>query len=38
MWDMKPSAPADVRGEFKPIATNVLGRQLIAALHSERVT
>ena len=21
MWDMKPDAPAEVRGEFKPIAT-----------------
>lgn len=25
MFDMKPSAPADIRGEFKPIATNVPG-------------
>jgi len=24
-WDMKPDAPAEVRGEFKPIATNVPG-------------
>src|SRR5215468_1720993 len=24
-WDMKPAAPAEVRGEFKPIATNVPG-------------
>lgn len=24
-WDMKPDAPADIRGEFKPIATNVPG-------------
>lgn len=24
-WDMKPDAPADVRGELKPIATNVPG-------------
>ena len=23
MWDMKPDAPADIRGEFKPIATSV---------------
>ncbi|MFO0843907.1 MAG: DUF1501 domain-containing protein [Gemmataceae bacterium] len=25
MWDLKPSAPADVRGEFKPIATSAPG-------------
>ncbi len=24
-WDMKPEAPSDVRGKFKPIATNVAG-------------
>jgi len=24
-WDMKPEAPADIRGKFKPIATNVEG-------------
>ncbi len=28
MWDMKPNAPAEVRGEFKPIATSVPGIQL----------
>jgi hypothetical protein len=28
MWDMKPAAPAEVRGEFKPIATTVPGIQL----------
>jgi hypothetical protein len=28
MWDMKPEAPAEVRGEFKPIATSVPGIQL----------
>ena len=22
MWDMKPDAPAEIRGEFKPIATS----------------
>jgi hypothetical protein len=27
-YDMKPGAPAEVRGEFKPIATNVPGIQL----------
>jgi len=25
LWDMKPSAPENVRGSFKPIATNVTG-------------
>src|SRR5262245_59644116 len=25
MFDLKPDAPAEVRGEFKPIATKVLG-------------
>ncbi len=25
MWDMKPDAPVEVRGEFKPIATSVPG-------------
>jgi hypothetical protein len=24
-WDMKPSAPAEVRGEFRPVATSVPG-------------
>ena len=24
-WDLKPDAPAEVRGEFKPISTNVPG-------------
>jgi hypothetical protein len=28
MWDMKPTAPPEVRGEFKPIATNVPGLQV----------
>jgi hypothetical protein len=28
MWDMKPDAPKEVRGEFKPIATPVTGVQL----------
>jgi hypothetical protein len=27
-WDMKPGAPAEYRGEFKPIATNVPGIQI----------
>ena len=28
LWDLKPSAPAEVRGEFKPISTNVAGTQI----------
>jgi hypothetical protein len=28
LWDMKPDAPDNVRGEFKPIATNVPGIQI----------
>src|SRR5262249_49193156 len=28
MYDMKPDAEADFRGEFKPIATNVPGVQI----------
>jgi hypothetical protein len=28
MWDMKPDAPPEIRGEFKPIATSVPGVQL----------
>ncbi len=28
LWDMKPDAPLEIRGEFKPIATNVPGTQL----------
>lgn len=27
-WDMKPEAPLEIRGPFKPIATNVAGIQL----------
>ena len=27
-WDMKPDAPAEVRGKFKPITTNVTGIQI----------
>src|ERR1700752_810542 len=27
-WDMKPDAPAEYRGEFQPIATNVPGIQI----------
>jgi len=28
MWDLKPDAPASIRGEFHPIATNVPGVQI----------
>ncbi len=28
MWDLKPDAPADIRGEFKPIETNATGVQI----------
>ncbi|MGL6075377.1 MAG: DUF1501 domain-containing protein [Fimbriiglobus sp.] len=28
MWDLKPDAPAEIRGEFKPISTNVSGIQI----------
>ena len=28
MWDVKTDAPAEIRGEFKPIATNVSGIQV----------
>jgi len=28
MWDIKSDAPAEIRGEFKPIATNVPGIQI----------
>lgn len=28
MWDMKPEGPTEVRGEFKPIPTNVSGMQI----------
>lgn len=28
MWDLKPDAPAEIRGEFRPIRTNVPGIQI----------
>src|SRR5215212_9478848 len=28
IWDLKPNAPAEIRGEFKPIKTNVDGIEL----------
>ena len=37
-WDMKPDAPREVRGEFRPIATNVPGIRVSEHLpHSARV-
>jgi Protein of unknown function (DUF1501) len=37
-WDMKPNAPREVRGEFRPIASNVPGIQVSEHLpHSSRV-
>jgi hypothetical protein len=37
-WDMKPKAPLEVRGEFRPIATSVPGIQVSEHLpHSARV-
>jgi hypothetical protein len=32
IWDMKPDAPAEVRGEFKPIASSVPGLQMCELL------
>ena len=32
MWDMKPEAPAEIRGQFNPIATTVPGVQLCELL------
>jgi len=28
MWDLKPEAPSEIRGEFQPIPTNVAGMQI----------
>ena len=28
MWDLKPDAPAEIRGPFKPISTSVPGTQI----------
>jgi len=43
MWDMKPDAPAEVRGPFKPIATSLTGVRLCEhlprlATHMHRAT
>src|SRR4051812_15255007 len=28
MWDLKPNAPEDIRGTFRPISTSVTGIQI----------
>jgi uncharacterized protein (DUF1501 family) len=39
MWDYKPDAPAEIRGDFKPIRTNVPGIGLTDLLpHTAKVT
>src|SRR5882672_11285148 len=32
IWDLKPDAPAEVRGDFKPTATNVPGVRIVEHL------
>jgi hypothetical protein len=32
LWDLKPDAPSDIRGEFKPIKTNVPGLEICEVL------
>src|SRR5205085_3022458 len=32
MYDMKPNAPSDIRGEFRPIKTNVSGIEICEML------
>ncbi|MFN3484860.1 MAG: DUF1501 domain-containing protein, partial [Planctomycetota bacterium] len=32
LWDLKPDAPSEYRGEFRPIATNVPGIQICELL------
>src|SRR5262245_9981335 len=36
LWDMKPQAPAEIRGEFNPVATNVAGIEICE--HLPRLT
>src|SRR6476659_96720 len=33
MWDLKPEAPAEIRGEFKPIKTKADGIEISEHLH-----
>src|SRR5262245_39184443 len=35
MYDMKPEAPAEIRGEFHPIKTNVPGMELCELLPAQ---
>src|SRR5690349_14508913 len=42
LWDMKPQAPAEIRGDFKPAATRVPGIQIcehlpLLARHLDKV-
>jgi hypothetical protein len=32
MWDMKPDAPAEIRGEFQPISSSLPGVQVCELL------
>ena len=34
LWDMKPDAPVEIRGDFQPVATNVPGVDLCRCWHS----
>ena len=36
MYDMKPAAPAEIRGEFRPIDTNVSGVRSLRAFAAAR--
>ena len=36
MWDLKPDAPAEIRGEFNPISTNVPGIQICELFPQDR--
>ena len=36
LWDLKPDAPDNIRGEFQPIATNVPGIQISELLPQSR--
>ena len=38
MWDLKPNAPAEIRGEFNPIHTNVPGIDICDQMPSSPVT
>ena len=39
MWDLKPNAPAEIRGPYKPISTKVPGTQTSELLpHCAKIT